>query len=237
MTERFPVDASEAIRFITAHSPPLSRYGNDVEKDCKKVESAAGKNKEVPHGVVVRQAAPAVEGEAQDVDGPAGNEEHQAGRREAGEQGFNGDDNEEAHPDVEADRGDRPTAEQGDLKYDAEQRDRPDDTENGPAPGAADIHQNEGGVSPGDQEKDGCTIEDAQDDFGLRELDAVIEGGGRVQQDERDSKDDAAHDMPGIAEQGSERGQDHKRPDRQDGADPVSDAVGQFFRRAVPRHG
>ena len=201
------------------------------------MEGASGQDEEMPDGMVVRQAAPAVEYETQDVGEASGYEEPQTIGCEGGDQGLDGDDDQEAHPHIETDRGDRPAAEQGDLKDDPEEGDRPDHGEKRPAPGAADIHQHEGGVSSGDQEKDGRMVEDPQDRLCLGDLDAVVEGRGRVKQDKRGPKDAAAHDVPGVAEERGEGGQYPERPYRQDGADPVGDAVGQLLPGAVLRHG
>ncbi len=197
------------------------------------MEGAAGQDKEMPDGMVVRQAVPAIEYETQDVGEPSGDEEPQAIRCDGGDQGLDGDDDEEAHPHIEADRGDRPAAEQRDLKDDTEEGDRPDDAEEGPAPGAADIHQKKGGIGSGDQKKDGRMVEDPQDRLCLRDLDAVVEGRSCVKQDERGPEDTAAHNMPGVSEERRESGQYPKRPDRQDGADPMGDAVGQLLPGAV----
>ena len=201
------------------------------------MEGAARKDEEMPDGMVVGQAAPAVEHEAQDVGEPSGDEEPQTIGCEGGDQWLDGDEDEEAHPHIKADRGDRPAAEQGDLKDDTEEGDRPDDGEKRPSPGAADIHQDEGGVGSGDQEKDGRMVEDPQDRLCLGDLDAVVESRGRVKQDKRSPEYAAAHDMPGVSEERREGGQYPERPDGEDGADPVGDAVGQLLRGTMLWHG
>ena len=201
------------------------------------MEGAAGQDKKMPDGMVVRQTAPAIENETQNVSESPGDEEPQAVGRDGDHQGLDSDEDEKAHPHIEAYRGDRPAAKQGDLKDDTEEGNCPNNGEKGPAPGAADIHQHEGGVSSGDQEKDGRMVEDPQDRLCLGDLDAVVEGRGRVKQDKRGPKDAAAHDVPGVAEERGEGGQYPERPYRQDGADPVGDAVGQLLPGAVLRHG
>jgi hypothetical protein len=78
-------------------------------------------------------------------------------------------------------------------------------------------------------------VEDPQDRLCLGDLDAVVEGRGRVKQDKRGPEDAAAYDMPRVSEERREGGQYPERPDRQDGADPMGDAVGQLLSGAVPR--
>jgi hypothetical protein len=42
----------------------LNRYGNDVKEDGEEVEGASGQDKEMPDGVMIRKASPAIEHEA-----------------------------------------------------------------------------------------------------------------------------------------------------------------------------
>jgi len=218
-------------RFIRVRS---RRDRDDVKKDGKEMERAAGQDEEMPYGMVVRHTVPAIEYQTQDIGEPSGDEKNQAAHCDGGDQGFEGNDDEEPHPHVEGDRGDRPAAKQGDLKDDAEQGDRPDDGEEGPTPRAAEVYQQEGGIGSGDQQKDGRMVENPQDGFCLGDLDAVVEGRGGVKHDQRGPEDAAAYDVPCVSEERRKRGQYPERPDRQDGADPVGDAVGQLFPGAVP---
>jgi len=215
----------------------LNRYGNDVKEDGEEVKGAAGQDEEMPDGMVVRQAAPAIENETQDVGEPPGDEEPQAIRCECGEQRFDSEDDEETHSYIKADRSDRPAAKQGNLKDDTEEGNCPNNGEKGPAPGAADIHQQEWSISSGDQEKDGRMVEDPQDRLCLGDLDAVVESRGRIKQDQRGPENTAAHDMPGVSEERRKSGQYPERPDGEDGADPVGNTVGQLLLGPTLRYG
>jgi hypothetical protein len=215
----------------------LNRYGNDVEEDGEEMEGAARKDEEMPYGVMVRQAAPAIEYEAQDIGEASGDEEPQAIGCEGGDQRLDGDDDEKAHSHIDAYRGDRPAAKQGYLKDDTEEGDCPDDGEKRPAPGTVDVHQQERGVRSGDQQKNGRMVEDPQDRLCLGDLDAVVEGRGRVKQDKRSPENTAAYNVPRVSEQRRKGGQYPERPDGEDGADPMGDAVGQLLPGSVLRHG
>lgn len=62
---------------------------------------APGEDEEVPDGVVIAEAVPAVEDDAGRVEEASGEEEKQSGERDVGENRFAGDEDEPAHGDVD----------------------------------------------------------------------------------------------------------------------------------------
>jgi hypothetical protein len=189
-------------------STPLTSRRDHVEQDYEEVKDASGQDEEVPDGVVIRKPAPGVEYDAQGVGESPGEKKREPRWCHGGQQRLDRDDDDPAHRDIEADRGELPAAKQGDLESDAEKGDPPDDAEKGPASRTAEVDQGEGGIGPGDQEKDRRMVDHPQNDFNPGKRDAVVEGGGRIQHNERGSEDAAAHAVPDIAEPAREGGQD-----------------------------
>ena len=199
------------------------------------MEHAAGQHETMPDRVVIGQPLPDVENDAQRVRQPTQQQQPQTARRNAAQHRLGGDHHRPAHAHVQGygNEGRAPSAH--DAQHDADQRQSPDDAEQRPAPGSAQIHQQKRGVSAGDQNKNRRMVECPQYRLDAGQRDAVVQGRGGVEQDQGCAEDAASHDVPGVAVQAGEGGQYPKTGDAEYGAHTMNNAVGDFLAQRIAR--
>jgi len=82
-----------------------------------------------------------------------------------------------------------------------------------PAPASAQIDEQEGRVSPGDQQIDSGVVADLENSLEPPGASAVVERRGRIEADESDAVDHATHNSPRTA---AHRCEDHQHQEARD---------------------
>ncbi len=209
---------------------------DDVEEDAEEVAGGAGEYEEVPHGVEVGDAFGHVEDGADGVEESAGREEDEAGAGHGGDEGFDREDDDPAHAEVDEGGEEFEAAGEEDFEHGAAEHAAPDDAEEDPRQGgvlSAEGDEREGGVGAGDEEVDGDVVAGFEDAFGAGVGDGVVEGGGGVHEQDGDAENDAADAVPGVAVDGGAVGEQGDGGDSEYGAYAVGDAAGEFFAECV----
>jgi len=218
--------------------PGSDRSAQDLGGDGGEVGDAAGKHEQMPDGVAEGQAIEMVDHRANGEEHPAGDQQGQGGGRQGLAQRGEGDHHQPAHADVGQGRQGLEAAGEEQLEDDAEHGQAPDDTEQGPAPAAADGGDGEGRVGGRDHQEDRAVVEHLQAGFEPGVAGRVIQGGGRVEQDQGGREDDHADNLAGTGVDARQGDQHGTAADGQDHADAVGNGVGDLFAMALgSRHG
>ncbi len=158
---------------------------------------ASPEHKQVPDRVVVGELLPRVEDYPHSVGKPSGYKEDESATRDVSDKLFPGSDNEPPHQDVGSGGELGKATDEDGTEHDPRDCQRPDSSEKKPGQRPRHPHYEKRGIGPGDQEVDRAVVEHAEDEFRLRGAQAVIEGGGEVQQDKTRPVDTEARDLPG----------------------------------------
>ncbi|MNK70302.1 hypothetical protein D3C87_897190 [compost metagenome] len=181
--------------------------------------------------------APAVveheEHDAARVGQPARHQPPQPARGHQFDQGLGGDDDDPAHRQIQPGRKRWPVEPLAGLQPHAQQRQPPDQSEQGPAPGAAQRAQRERRIRARDQQIDGGVVEHVEDLLGAAGGQRVIDGGSQIQQAHRGREHRRARDEGGVALAHGGGDQKRRRGQRAGGAESMADAVGDFFAQCL----
>lgn len=120
----------------------------------------------VPDGVLVGEALPHVEDDADRVDHGAGADQDEVVGRERLEHRVDRDDNRPAQSQVESDGKHFPSTREDDLHERADNGDRPDERQEARSPLATDPVEQQGCVGARNHQEDGCVIEAPQEFLG-----------------------------------------------------------------------
>ena len=204
-------------------------------QDGNEVACAAGHDHQVPDGVVVRDALAGIENNTQGVHACAQADPEDSGGRNVQVHLARGNDTKPTHGEIQ--RGGENGKSIGKPKFekDARNGDAPHNAEKRPTPTAAKIHKQKWCVGAGDEQVDGAMIENHQSVLYARGRGAVIESGGGVKTDQRNSIDCATDDLPAPTVENGEDGQNGKSQQAANQAETMSQGIRQLFNGDLSR--
>jgi hypothetical protein len=206
-----------------------SNESGDAGKNRTEMASRAREHEEMPDKMAVANAAISEEQQAGGVSNPAGEKPDHRFQRDRQSERANHNKDEPAHPEIK-NEGQLLQPHAGPKFYDhADDREQPDEHEHGPAQSPAERSQGERRVSPGDEKKNRGMIDDLKRAFeaGLRP--GVVERRAKVEQPHRSDEDDRADEECLIRLPRRGHAKERGRDDRGRQAEPVADAIRDFF--------
>jgi len=203
--------------------------GQKVVANGEIMTEAASQNKEMPDGMMEKEAFPGVEDQSQAVKNPSCQQQAKPPRWNQRDCGLDGENDQPAHEKIDERRQNLESVDEKNLEEDTANGQAPHRAEKDPPPVAPQGNQSDRRVGPSDQKVDSRMVKDLEYmPQAFVKFENVVQGKNRIGDDQTRSVDGETHDIPAVTVAGCPPDQHNQPGDAEGKSDGGSNSVGDL---------